>query len=172
MSTNYEKTESMLDYLKCVEISIKSDFLHADKSEGFIFRSVNDKDKNNLHVVKLDGVVAGVAVVRDINKEEQKMFKKLQPEQDALIVDKLVIKSWHRNLGLGTGLVDFISHTYQTQPLYAIVRVEPDKNIFASKIFDKLGFKVIMQADYFNKDFNDQATWALYKREKTQQEQE
>ncbi len=165
MSITYEKTQSMLDYLKCVEISIKSDFLHADKSEGFIFRPVNDKDRPYLHVVKQDGVVAGLSVVRAPSKDESKMFKKIELEEEALIIDKLVIKSWHRNIGLGTGLVEYICTTYPDQPLYAIVRQSPDNNIFANKIFKKLGFEICSTVDYFNKDFNDQATWALYKKQ-------
>ncbi len=172
MSVQYEKTDKVIDYLKSVEISIKSDFLHADKSEGFIYRSINDKDRPYLNVVKQDGVVSGVVVVRPIDKNDYKSFKKIEIEQDALILDKLVIKSWHRNLGLGTGLVDFVKQTYGQSPLYALVRQDPQKNIYATKIFDKTGFVVVGQATILNKDFNDEATWAMYKLETTKKEQE
>jgi len=161
MSTSFEQCKNAIEYLKAVEISVKSDFIHADKSEGFIFRPINDKDKNNLFVVKQDGVVSGAVVVRNIQKDDYKMFKNFAPMPNALILDKLVVKLWHRNLGLATGLIEYVLNTF-ANPLYAIVRVSPENNIPTHKIMKKFGFEQIAQTEYFNKEFNDNACWALY----------
>ena len=162
MGVKYEKCESIIDYLKSVEISVKSDFIHADKSEGFIFKPINESDRPYLYVVKVDGVVAGAVVVRPIKEADYKMFKHFVPMPDSLILDKLVVKTWHRNIGLGGGLVEYITQQFADTTLYAIVRVEPEQNLAAIKICNKTGFGKVLQTKYFNKDFNDEAVWRLY----------
>ncbi len=162
MATTYQKSTSMLDYLKSVEISVKNDFIHADKSEGFIFKPINDKDRVDLYVTKVDGVVAGCVVARELKKDDYKMFKEFIPEQNAKFIDKLVIKNWHRKNGLGQNLVNFICNEFESYPIYTVIRLDPDKNMGAVKIANNLGFKQISQIEYFNKDFMDNATWGLF----------
>ena len=162
MGVKYEKCESIIDYLKSVEISVKSSFIHADKSEGFIFTPINESDRPYLYVAKVDGVVAGAVVVRPIVESDYKMYKHFVPSPDSMIIDKLVVKSWHRNVGLGGGLIEYVTGLYANTVLYAIVRVEPEKNVAAMKICDKNGFGKLLQTKYYNKDYNDEGVWNLY----------
>ena len=165
MSIIYEKCTKIIDYLKSVEISVKNDFLHADKQEGFIFKPINEKDKDFLYIVKQDGVVSGAVVVREILKEDYKMFKNFVPKDNSFIIDKLVIKSWHRNLGLGYGLIKFITEQFKNNNLYAIARVSPQSFVATHKILNKLNFVKVQESKFLNKDYNDEAVWALYELE-------
>ncbi len=132
-----------------------------DKNEGFIGSPLDKEDIKNLYIVKIDGKIAAMMVLRPFNEADAAFYEIKMPNK-ALVILRFLVDKKFRNQGLGSDLINFAKEKFKGYALFADICFAPFRNFPSENCFIKNGFKKINTVAYFKKELNLDTLWSVY----------